>query len=194
MLTKKELRKEIVEARKNMSPEDVAEKSELICSRIVETSFYGKATDICIYMPIRNEVDVTLLIPFAEKDGKGIWIPKVIGEEMIFNAYEEDKIEISGSFKIRESTSEKVLVPDENTLIVMPGAVFDVKGNRIGYGGGYYDRYLEKHPMCSTLAVCYDLQVVKELPAEPHDIKPQMIVTETSIGVGVTTTGVGGSI
>ena len=185
MLTKKELRSEIVAARKNMTLEEVAKKSELICRRIMGTSLYAKAMDICIYMPIRNEVDVTLLIPFAEEEGKEIWIPKVIGEEMIFNAYEKDKIEVSGSFNIRESTSDRVLVPDENTLIIMPGAVFDRNGNRIGYGGGYYDRYLEKHPMCSTLAVCYDLQVVKELPAEPHDIKPQMIVTESTAVVSV---------
>ena len=181
MCTKKELRKKILAARKALTSDDVEKRSGMICDRITATDLYEKATDICIYMPIRNEVDVRMLIDTATADGKEIWIPKVVGEEMIFNAYEEDSLELSESYGIPESSSNRVLVPDENTLIIMPGAVFDKTGNRIGYGGGYYDRYLEKHPECKTLAVCYDLQMVESIPAEDHDIKPGVIVSESSI-------------
>lgn len=176
--TKKELRREALGRRSELSDQAVREKSMAICSRISEMDLYKKATDICIYMPIRNEVDVTLLIEQARIDGKGIWIPKVLGEEMRFNEYDGERLEKSETFGIPESLSEKYLDSDENTLIIMPGAVFDRAGNRIGYGGGFYDRYLEKHPWCRTIAVCYDLQVVDSIPVESHDIRPEMIVTE----------------
>lgn len=181
--TKNELRKEILEKRKALAQQEVGDRSRKICERIREMDLYEKATDICIYMPIRNEVDVTMLIDPARKDGKGIWIPKVLGEEMEFNEYDEGGIEKSESFGIPESTSEVFLDPDDNTLIIMPGAVFDRDGNRIGYGGGFYDRYLEKHPECRTVAVCYDLQLVHHISAESHDIRPEIIVTESMTGI-----------
>ena len=71
-----------------------------------------------------------------------------------------------------------ILEPDERTLIIMPGSVFDVHGHRIGYGGGYYDKYLARHTQCRTIAVCFDFQIVEELPAEDHDICPELIVSE----------------
>ena len=179
--TKNELRKEVLGRRAALTEGEVAEKSREICRRIREMDVYEKARDICIYMPIRNEVDVTLLLEPAREGGKTVWIPKVLGEAMEFNEYDEDSLEISGSFGIPESTSEVFLEPDDKTLIVMPGAVFDREGNRIGYGGGFYDRYLEKHPDCRTIAVCYELQLVDHIPAETHDIRPEAIVTEKGV-------------
>lgn len=178
---KKELRSRILAARKELAPDEVEARSRRICGKITESDFYAKATDICIYMPIRNEVDVKMLIDVAFADNKRIWIPKVMGDEMIFNAYEEDKLEVSESFGILESTSETILMPHENTLIIMPGAVFDPEGGRIGYGGGYYDRYLEKHPECHTIAVGYEIQIVEEIPVEAHDVRPEAIFTESVV-------------
>lgn len=132
-------------------------------------------------MPIKGEVEADLLIPEAEKDGKKVFIPKVCGEEMIFNRYEADKVREQGKYQIRESDSEEVLAPDEKTLIIMPGAVFDEKKHRIGYGGGYYDRYLSHYPQCRTIAVGFDLQIVEEIPADAHDISPEMIITEKRV-------------
>ena len=179
METKKEIRKRILEKRRALTPDEVHRYSELICRRILESPEYAKAEDLCLYMPIRNEAEVTLLIEPAKTAGKGVWIPKVIGEEMIFNAYDEEKMVEDGPFHIRESASDLVLTPGEDTLIIMPGAVFDGKCNRIGYGGGYYDRFLEKHPECMTMAAAFDLQLVEALPAETHDIRPGSVVTES---------------
>ena len=102
---------------------------------------------------------------------------------MVFNRFTglgEDDI-ITGAYDIRESRSEEILEPGEGTLIIMPGAVFTPWKDRIGYGGGFYDRFLEEHPECKTIAVCYDLQVVDELPVEEHDMKPDYVVCETSV-------------
>lgn len=181
MKTKKEMRKEILKIRKAMEPEKVRELSEIICRRVRETESYKGCTSLCIYMPINNEAEADLLIDPAREDGKKVYIPKVIGDEMVFNAYDPELMREDGAFHIRESESKDVLEPDERTLIIMPGSVFDLQGHRIGYGGGYYDKYLSRYPMCRTMAICFDLQIVEKLPAEAHDICPQVIVSERRV-------------
>ncbi|MCR5034749.1 MAG: 5-formyltetrahydrofolate cyclo-ligase [Clostridia bacterium] len=193
-LTKKEIRKVILAERSTLDEETAALAAQVICRRIMDIDVYEEATDVCLYMPTRNEVDVLLLAEPAMEAGKGVWVPKVVekttgaGSEkqagvMVFNRFtglgEEDII--TGAYDIRESRSEEILEPGEGTLIIMPGAVFTPWKDRIGYGGGFYDRFLEEHPQCRTIAVCYDLQVVDELPVEEHDRKPDYVVCETSV-------------
>lgn len=177
-LTKKELRKQMLARRRALSEAESAERSAQVCRRLADSELFREAEDICLYMPINREVDVTLLIDEARAAGKRVWIPKVMGEEMIFNAYDADLL-VEGGFHIMESTSQEVLEPGARTLVVMPGSIFDLAGNRIGYGGGFYDRYLEKYPQCRTAAVCYDFQIVEHIPAEAHDIRPEYIFSET---------------
>lgn len=177
-IRKKEIRKEILAKRRAMPAEQVSELSEKICERVRSTDLYREAASLCVYMPINNEVEADRLIGPALEDGKKVYIPKVTGDEMVFNAYDEEKMIEDGPFHIRESESEDVLEPDERTLIIMPGSVFDPQRHRIGYGGGYYDKYLSRYPACRTIAVCFDFQIVDELPAEAHDMLPEMIVSE----------------
>ena len=192
-LTKKEIRKAVLAERSALDEETVALASQVICRKIMEIDAYEEATDVCLYMPMRNEVDVLLLAEAAEADGKRVWVPKVIEKTtgqgmdkkagvMVFNRFtglgEEDII--TGAYDIRESSSEEILEPNDKTLIIMPGAVFTPWKDRIGYGG-VYDKFLDDHPQCKTIAPCYDLQVVDELPVEAHDRKPDYVVSETSI-------------
>ena len=194
MQTKKEIRKAVLAERSALDEETVALASQVICRKIMETDAYEEASDICLYMPMKNEVDVLLLAEAAEEDGKRVWVPKVVEKAagqgaaktagtMVFNRFtglgEEDIV--TGAYDIRESRSEEILEPNDRTLIIMPGAVFTPWKDRIGYGGGFYDRFLEEHPACRTIAACYDLQVVDELPVEAHDRKPDYVVCETSV-------------
>ena len=186
MLTKKEIRKAVLAERSALDEETVALSSQVICRKLMEIDAYEEATDVCLYMPMRNEVDVLLLAEPAMEEGKRVWVPKVTDKEagvMVFNRFtglgEEDIV--TGAYDIRESRSEEILEPGEGTLIILPGAVFTPWRDRIGYGGGFYDRYLQAHPQCRTIAVCYDLQVVDELPAEEHDMKPDYVVCETGV-------------
>ncbi|MBQ6496432.1 MAG: 5-formyltetrahydrofolate cyclo-ligase [Firmicutes bacterium] len=181
-MNKKELRKEILAQRLALDEETIALASQVICRKVLSIDAYEEAEDICLYMPFRNEVDAMLLAEVAAEDGKRVWIPKVMEDNtMQFNAYTGEDSLVSGAYGIRESTSEEFLTPDDKTLIIMPGAVFTPWRERIGYGGGYYDRYLQTHPECRTIALCYDLQIVSEIPAEAHDQKPDYVVSETSI-------------
>lgn len=194
MLTKKEIRKAVLAERSAIDEETAALAAQVICRRIMDIDVYEEATDVCLYMPMRNEVDVLLLAEPAEAAGKRVWVPKVVEKAtgkgdakaagtMVFNRFTglgEDDI-ITGAYDIRESRSEEILEAGEGTLIIMPGAVFTPWKDRIGYGGGFYDRLLDEHPECKTIAVCYDLQVVDELPVEAHDRKPDYVVCETSV-------------
>ena len=194
MLTKKEIRKAVLAERSAIDEETAALAAQVICRRIMDIDAYEEATDVCLYMPTRNEVDVLLLAEPAEEAGKRVWVPKVVEKAegkgsqkqagtMVFNRFTglgEDDI-ITGAYDIRESRSEEIMEPGEGTVIIMPGAVFTPWKDRIGYGGGFYDRFLEEHPECKTIAVCYDLQVVDELPVEEHDMKPDYVVCETSV-------------
>lgn len=177
MATKKEIRRAVLAERKALDAETVALASQVICRKVMETDAYKEAEDVCLYMPINNEVDVLLLAGEAESEGKKVWVPKV------FNRYEGSSgvNTVKGAYDIMESVSEEILKPKETTLIIMPGAVFTPWKDRIGYGGGFYDRFLSENPMCKTVAVCYDLQVVDEIPTEEFDRKPDYVISETSI-------------
>ena len=189
-LTKKEIRKQILAERRALDEETVALASQVVCRKVLGIDAYEEAEDVCLYMPIRNEIDAMLLAEPAMAEGKRVWVPKVIEKHsakgagagvMRFNAYTGEDDIVTGAYDIRESTSEEFLEPTDKTLIIMPGAVFTPWRDRIGYGGGFYDRFLDEHPQCRTIALCFDLQVVDEIPTEEFDRKPDYVVSETSI-------------
>jgi 5-formyltetrahydrofolate cyclo-ligase len=177
---KKALRREILAKRSSMTADTVLEKSQRICENVISSKFYKNCKKLCLYMPIRNEVDVRLLLEPARTDGKSVYLPKVLPENyMEFYSYNESTALISGAYDILEPDSTEILEPDEDTLIIMPGAVFSKDNKRIGYGGGYYDRYLAKHPECKTMAVAYDFQVLEQIPYEEHDVCPDVVMSCT---------------
>lgn len=180
-MDKKELRKMILSKRRAMSDSDVHDKSLLICDNIRRSRAYEKAKDVCLYMPINNEVDVALMYDQILDDGKRVWLPKVSEDEMEFYSFDRDTPIVIGAFGITEPDSDEVLEPDGDTLVIMPGAVFSHGRDRIGYGGGYFDKYLDRHPGVMTVAACFDMQIVDSIPAEMHDIKPQVLVSEKRI-------------
>ena len=167
-MEKKEIRKTILKKRRALDENEVKYLSDMICEKLKSSDIFADAEDLCLYMPINNEVDVPVIAEEARRQGKRLWLPRVDGETMDFFRYDEDTVLVTGSY-------------DENTLIIMPGAVFSESRDRIGYGGGYYDRYLEKYPQCITAAVCYDFQILESIPSEEHDRKPDAIVSEKRI-------------
>ena len=181
METKLSLRKQILSIRKNMDEQEVQRLSRLICQKIISMDLFQKAQDICAYISINNEVDTDELIRYCHEHNKRLWLPKVMDEDMEFHRYNQGDLLTEGPFKIMEPTCNQVLIPDKNTLILMPGAVYSINKDRIGYGSGYYDKFLEKFPVCNTMALGYSFQLRESIPFEPHDIRPDYIVTELDI-------------
>ncbi len=164
--------------RKAMTANEVANLSQIICERIMELSEFDSMDNICTYMTINNEVDLSLIMDKSLKSGKNLYLPRVIGDDMEFFKFEANTGLKEGAYGIKEPDSQEILVPNDKTLIIMPGSVYSEDKNRIGYGGGYYDRYLSKHPQCYKLGVCYDFQLLEQIPSEEFDVKPDVIITE----------------
>ena len=185
MKSKRELREEILNKREGLSSDDVESFSKVICGKIAETAYYADAADICVYMPIRNEVRLAGLVNAARKDGKTLWLPRTEDGVMRFYRWDDGTEMTRGPFGIWEPEPCYPLPEDRDVLVIMPGAVFSRDRDRIGYGGGYYDRFLKNRENSHTIAVCYDIQIVGEIPAERHDVRPDMVMSEKrTIGCG----------
>ncbi|WP_058485042.1 5-formyltetrahydrofolate cyclo-ligase [Defluviitalea phaphyphila] len=183
MTEKQRLRKLFLERRNKMLKEEVQEKSKKIYNNVISSSVYKKAKSIFIYVSMGNEVDTKDIINKALKDGKIVAVPKVYSKrkEMIFSKITSlDELEL-GHFNVLEPKNESInpLTSDEYTIIIVPGIVFDKNNNRIGYGGGYYDRYLSSvKTSLKIIGVCYDFQIIDKIPVDYYDISLDSIITD----------------
>lgn len=177
---KKELRKEYKQKRRALTEEQVKEGSARIQEQFLHSDIYKSEDNLLIYVSQDNEVDTVPVIKQALSDGKTVAVPKVYGDHMHFHRIHGLQDLKAGAYGILEPENCEMIHPSEGILIV-PGIVFDEKGHRIGYGGGYYDRYIKKHPELTTVAFAYDFQVIPEIDCEAFDEKPQMILTPSGI-------------
>ena len=177
---KRMLRDEIRKRRKELSDSDHREKSRLISERLFSLPAYKNAEQIMIYLDCRKEVSTSEMILRAWSDGKRVAVPKCRGQEMDFIEITDFSGLINGTFGIREPASGDP-VEWENALMIMPGVAFDRDLNRVGYGGGYYDRYLSRHLSICRAAAAFDFQVFESVPSCEHDIRPQILITDREI-------------
>lgn len=184
-MKKAEMRKLMLDKRNLLTESEITNLSEQICTLITESDLYQNFQNICIYQAFRNEVSCDRIMKRALSDGKYVYVPVTDMEhgEMEFYQVTDQTNWKMGAYNIKEPVLDKdTLRLQEKALILMPGLVFDKKRHRLGYGGGYYDKYLEKHQGHVTVALCYRFQVIdEELPCEEHDILPDFIVTENNI-------------
>jgi len=192
-MTKQKIRGEIRDRRKNMSEEEWREKSHRICEKIRLLPAYQRAGVIYAYLAKKGEVLLDELIRDAWKDGKIVAVPKVLGTEMEFFVISSlEDVEI-GCMGIREPLSRQPvpimdheedteqLEPQNHALMLLPAVAVDEQRHRVGYGGGYYDKYLEKHPQLEKTAVAFEFQVYPQVPTEAFDVPLDSIVTENRI-------------
>lgn len=182
---KDQIRKDMLARRSLLTEKEIADYSAAIARRIFESRIYKECSNICIYQAFRNEVSCADILTRVLQDGKNVYVPVTDMEqkEMEFYRITEHTEWKTGAYGIKEPVfNEETTALAGKALILMPGLVFDHNRHRIGYGGGYYDRYLKQHPEHITAALCYDFQIVEEeLPFEEHDILPDYIVTEREI-------------
>ena len=169
-MNKQELRKSIREQKRAMTLEQIEEKSARLGELFVASEMYQQAKTIYGYMPYNQEVRTVAMLERALQDGKRVAIPKCYGQEMRF-IYIEDLSQVEkGYANIPEPIADEPIADDETALVLMPGLAFDPQGHRIGYGGGFYDKFLSKEPNHPTLALCYDFQMLDHLETEEFDI------------------------
>lgn len=177
-MDKKEIRKMISRQKKELTMDQIKEYSHLIADRMINSQVYKDAKVIYSYIAYNQEVITNEIIEDAWAKGKRVAAPKVYDDYMEFLYITSfDQLE-PGAFDIPEPTTSDIANESE-VLIIMPGIAFDPDFNRIGYGGGFYDKYLANHPDTSfdKIALTYDFQILEHLETEPHDYKVDGIIT-----------------
>lgn len=169
-MDKTELRRTIRQRKRAMTEEEIVSRSETLGKLFLQSEAYQNAKTIYGYLPYNQEVRTVPMLEQALRDGKRVAVPKVYGEEMKF-LYLDDLTQVSKGYAgIPEPIADGPVADDETALVLMPGLAFDPQGHRIGYGGGFYDKFLATEPNHPTLALCYAFQMLPKLDTEEHDI------------------------
>ena len=180
-MEKRKVREEIIQKRDTLSLEIKKSYDEKIFKNLIISDIYKKSKKIFIYISFGSEVDTKRFIKYALNDNKEIYVPKTNKDtkEMIaINIHSLDNMYVDKWGILEPKIVDKNKISESFDLIIMPGVAFDRSGNRIGYGGGYYDKYISKlNLQCTKLVLAYDLQIVNEFKSEQHDIKVDYIIT-----------------
>ena len=175
-MDKKGLRRTIRERKRAMTEEEIVSRSEALGVLFAQSEAYKAAKTIYGYLPYNQEVRTVPMLEQALKDGKRVAVPKVYGDEMKF-LYLDDLTKVEKGYAgIPEPIADEPVADDETALVLMPGLAFDPQGHRIGYGGGFYDKFLAAEPNHPTLALCYEFQMVEHLETEEFDIPVDTVI------------------
>lgn len=192
---KKAFRKAMLAKRDAIPYENRIEADEARNKHIRSWENYQNAELLLFYVSYRSEADTLQLIKEALEAGRNVAVPKVVGTDMVFYRITNFSQLVAGYKGILEPDVERceavtevngtdvahsVIGPalPQHTLLFVPGCAFDEKGGRMGYGGGFYDRFMEKYPDVLKVALAYEEQLVEEVPREAHDKAVDVIVTE----------------
>ena len=169
---KKKLRREVLARRAALTEPERERGNLLITERILGHQWYYLSDTILGFVSYGSEICTTEILENALQDGKRVYVPKVEGQEMRF--YRIQSLEPEGNTESYEYASEEAA----NCLLLMPGSVFDPLGNRMGYGGGFYDRYLADREALRlrSIAVGFRCQQVESVPVEETDVKPYQVI------------------
>lgn len=173
---KKELRVIIRKRRAAISVAARRSKDAAICATLTKFMTDHTYTQICSYYAINSEPDLAELAR-QWQDKKKLALPCIADRHIVFRAWRSGDKLLDGKFNLKEPAPCPAIVPDRHTLVLVPCLALDEKGNRLGYGGGYYDRFLSDYAVTSV-GICYQRFLFAELPVAPHDRKVNYIVTE----------------
>ena len=177
---KKILREKALARRNEISAKVREEKSRKITEYILNSENYKKAEIVFSFVSMGSEVETKDILEQAWRDGKAVAVPKTgKGRVMVFLKIDSFADLQKGRFGVMEPVTEAELIPGEDDLFLVPGALFDRKKNRIGYGGGYYDTYFEKHQGYRKIGLAFSEQILEmDIPTEETDVPLDDIVTE----------------
>ena len=178
-MDKKALRREIGAKKRALSAAEIESRSAILADKLYKTTQYRDCQSLYAYLSFNQEVRTNPIIERAWADGKRVAVPKVVGDEMVFIWIDSfEGLAPQGAFHILEPIEDGPVASDETALILMPGLAFDPQGHRVGYGGGYYDRFLENEPDHPLVALCYDFQLYDRLEVEAHDVPVDLVITD----------------
>lgn len=181
---KKEIRKNILQRKDTFSNEIVREKSLAMLDTLKKIDFYKNANNVMLYISFGKEVTMKPIIDDLQNRGKRVFIPVTVPATKALivselKSYEDDLA--VGHFGIMEPKEEALrpVEPSILDLVIVPGVAFDKNGYRIGYGGGYYDRFLPRLPeKTTTISLAFEIQLIDKIPTSQYDLPVQYIITE----------------
>ncbi|ORJ57124.1 5-formyltetrahydrofolate cyclo-ligase [Geothermobacter hydrogeniphilus] len=181
---KKQLRKNVLRERMELNSHEVAARSRAVCERLLQMPEFCRAETVKFFISFRNEVATGDVIRQALDFGKRVVVPvtDVVGRKMVPSRIERYPQDLHpGAFGILEPAAEKVcpVSPREIDFVAVPGVAFDLAGNRLGYGGGFYDRFLPGlKPEATLVGLAFELQIKEHVYPELHDCPVDWIITE----------------
>jgi 5-formyltetrahydrofolate cyclo-ligase len=163
-----------------LSSEAVHRKSQAVMNLLFSLEAYQKSNTILAYVSYQQEVETHWLIEQSIQNHKAVYVPKVYEKEIQFHRITSLSELKTGTMGILEPDNDCICDLQEGFMI-MPGLAFDRNFNRLGYGGGFYDRFLATRSSITKAAICFDFQLLDALETEPHDIKTDIIICESEI-------------
>lgn len=188
MLSKTQARDRL-RALPRLSPEARAEKSSALCAALVRDAVWRQARHVALFAPLSVEPDVEALFAFAQ--GKRLCFPRVQPEGLAFFVVPSADLLVippGARWRVREPLEGACARIEELDLILVPGMAFTPEGVRIGRGAGFYDRFLAS-ASAHRIGVCFESQLVPDLPVEPHDMRMHRVLTEAGFCAGAFSTG-----
>jgi 5-formyltetrahydrofolate cyclo-ligase len=191
IMNKEEIRRKILKKRLSLSSEDIRDKSRKVFLNLADTVEYTNSQNIMFYVATRSEVQTEEMIKMSIKMGKNVFVPIILSEcinlapSKIFDFNTELE---KGKKGILEPKKEyyRLFPPEDIDLIIIPGVAFDLYGNRIGRGFGYYDNFLRKiRSSAKIVALAFEMQIVKKIPNDKNDIPVHKIITEKRIIISI---------
>lgn len=173
--------RQIIRAKKRaMTPDAIATASENLARQLYRHPAYQAASAIFGYLSYNQEVRTLPILRQAQLDGKRVAVPKVIGDTMIF-VWLDDLDDIAPGYQGIPEPLDDTPADCPDALVLMPGLAFDRAGHRLGYGGGFYDKFLAREPNHPTLALCYAFQLVDQVETEAHDLPVNYVLVEQKL-------------
>lgn len=176
-MDKAAIRREILTRRQTMGQEDYRLQSALLLRRLAACELYRSCSSLYCYLSFGREVPTNPILEMALADGKRIAAPRVEDGQIRFYWLKAPGDARPGFRGIPEPPEGAAQANDLTAPVLVPGLAFDHKGHRIGYGGGYYDRFLAREPEHPTIALCFDYQIFPGLPTESYDIPVDLVMT-----------------
>lgn len=181
------LRKEVLQKRNSLSDSQIARRSKLIQEKLIGSAEFIESKSIGVYLPVGSEVQTDHIIRNALELDKTVLLPRVIINELDFfivekHDYYHDSFDVN-KFGIKEPKKTNMKL-DFIDLLIVPGIVFDSYGYRIGYGYGYYDKFMAEKNFSKSIGLAYDFQVMKNpIPKFEFDKKIDILITDDRIQV-----------
>ena len=175
-LDKERIRKEIVLAKLKISSEEKQFLSQDVMMTLEIVGSFIDAKNILIYNSLADEVET---LPFIKKwsDSKSFYLPAIVKDNLVFRVYNSKTTFQNSGLGVQEPSGENLMDYKKIDLIIVPGVAFDRKKNRLGRGKGYYDHFL-KNKSIPTIGICFDFQLLDNVPVDENDVKMDMIVSE----------------